>query len=58
MKQLTIISLIWLLIKMVFKEGNDYVYYHCCHKDSFDCPLEVEGIEIRKTLVGNKITIY
>lgn len=58
MKQLRILNLIWLLIKIFFIKGNDFIFYHCCHEGSKDCPLEVEGIEIRKTLVGDKITIY
>lgn len=58
MKQLKILNLIWLLIKILCIKGNDFIFYHCCHEGSEDCPLEVEGIEIRKTLVGDKITIY
>jgi len=56
MKQLKVRSLIWLLIKILFAHGNVLVFYHCV--GAFDCPLEVESIQIRKTNLGDKITIY
>jgi len=39
--------------------GNVGVYYHCVSEyGCFDCPLEVEGVEVRKSLIEDKITIY
>ena len=55
--QIRIVRLIWLLIKMLSRKGNALVYYHCIG-GAWDCPLEVEGIEIRSTLLGDKVTVY
>jgi len=57
MKQLKITTLIWMLIKLLFARGNNIVFYHCCGGVK-DCPMEIEGIEVRETLTGDKITIY
>jgi len=58
MRQIKAIELIWLLIKVLFRHGNAPVYYHICGSiDSIDCPMEVEGIEIRKAY-EDKVTIY
>jgi len=57
-KQLTVIGLIWKLFGILFRHGNQGVYFHICgHPDSFDCPMEVERIEVRETNLGDKITI-
>ncbi len=57
-KQLLTIELIWLLIKSLFRDGNVNVFYNICgFPDCWDCPMEVERIEIRKTQTGDKITI-
>ena len=58
MRQIKAIELIWLLIKVLFKCGNAPIYYHICGTPaSNDCPLEVGGIEIRKSY-EDKVTIY
>ena len=58
MRQIKAIELIWLLIKVLFRYGNASIFYHICgHIDSIDCPMEVEGIEIRKSY-EDKVTIY
>uniref|UniRef100_A0A6M3IMC0 Uncharacterized protein n=1 Tax=viral metagenome TaxID=1070528 RepID=A0A6M3IMC0_9ZZZZ len=56
-KQLKVMGLIWLFIRILFSRGNVPVYYHC-PESAMDCPLEVEGIEIRETLLGDKVTIF
>jgi len=57
MKQIKIIDLVWLLVKILFIHGNAPVFYHAIG-GAKDCPMEVEEIEIRKTMFGNKVTIY
>ena len=57
MKPLKVISLIWLLVKILFSKGNVFIYYHVVG-GAKDCPLEVECIEKRKTMLGDKFTIY
>jgi len=57
MKQLKIIKLIYLLIKMLFIHGNLPVFYHCIG-GAKDVPIEIEEVEVRNTLLGKKITMY
>jgi len=58
MKQLTVIGLIWKLFGILIWHGNKGMYFHICgHPESFDCPMEVELIEVRKSNMGDKITI-
>ena len=57
MKPLKVINLIWLLVKILFSKGNVFIYYHVVG-GAKDCPLEVECIEKRKTMLGDKFTIY
>lgn len=58
MRQIKAIELIWLLIKILFRYGNAPIFYHICNSsNSFNCPMEVEGIEIRRSY-ENKVTIY
>jgi len=53
--QLTITQLIFKLLLKLFTHGNMPVYYHVAGHN--DCPLEVEGVEIRTTY-EDKLTIY
>ncbi len=57
MKQLKITNTIWFLIKILFRHGNVQLFYHCIG-GAKDVPMEVEQIEIRNTLLGNKVTIF
>ena len=57
MKQLKIINAIWQLIKILFRHGNVPLFYHCIG-GAGDVPMEVEKIEIRKTMLGDKVTFY
>ncbi len=59
MRQIKAIELIWLSIKILFRYGNAPIFYHICgHIESMDCPMEVEGIEIRMWYSEEKVTIY
>ena len=57
MKQLRIFDLILILMKTYFRKGNVLVFYHCIG-GAKDVPVEVEEVEIRETLLGDKVTIY
>ena len=58
MKQLSIMNLMWQLFKKPIRYGNLPVYYHIAGgKDYYNCPLEVEGLEIR-TSYEKKLTIW
>jgi len=58
MKPLKIINLVWILVRIFFKYGNVMVYYHVIG-GAKDVPIEVEAVEIRRTLSrGNLVTIY
>ena len=60
MKQIKVIKLILLLLKILITRGNALVFYHMCGRpDSFDYPMEVEGIAIRKPqYLEERVTIY
>lgn len=61
MKQIRALSLIWALIMVLIRHGNIEIYYHLCGsyaKDSWDCPMEAEGIAVRMTNTGKKLTIW
>jgi hypothetical protein len=48
LKNLRIIPLIWRLLKMFFRYGNQEIYYHVCGdigKDCYDCPMDAENVE-------------
>ena len=60
-RQIKVLQLIWGLIKILFRHGNQEVYYHICGslgKDAWDCPMEAEGLSIRMTKNGKKLTIW
>lgn len=60
MKQLTVLQLIYQLTKMFLRVGNVSVYYHNYYnpEDTWDCPMEVEGLEVRKAKSEDMLTIY
>jgi len=55
-----VLSLIWGLIQIFFKYGNQEIYYHLCGggSDTWDCPMEAEGIGVRMTKMGKKVTLW
>ena len=57
MKQLRIINLVWILIKILYRKGNVLIFYHAIGGCK-DVPMEAETVEIRETLLGDKVTIF
>ena len=60
-KYLRVLPLIFKLIIAFFKYGNDEVFFHICGnqaRESWDCPMNAEGLEIRHSGCGPKITIW
>jgi len=56
---ITIVKLILELVLVAIRYGNQKIFYHICHPDaSFEYPMEVEGVEIRESLSGSRITIW
>lgn len=56
-----VLSLIWGLIQIFFRHGNQEIYYHLCGSEStpdWDCPMEAEGIGVRMTDMGKKVTLW
>jgi len=45
-KQIKLLQLLWALIKIFFRKGNIYIFYHVCHPNSHDCPMEAKGVEM------------
>jgi hypothetical protein len=59
MNQMTTLQLIWGLMQMLFRHGNQKIYYHICgYEDTWDCPMEAEGLGLRKTGTGEKLTLW
>jgi len=57
--QIRLLTLIFILIGKFFRYGNQHVFYHICgHRDSYDNPIEAEGVEVRESYCGPRITIY
>jgi len=57
-KQIRLLRLIWRLVKIFFRYGNQEIYYHICGSNSWDVPMEAENVEIRQTLTGPHVTIW
>jgi len=59
--QLRLFTLIWKLVLVYLRHGNLPVFYHICGSIGAECkdtPMEVEGVEIRETGLGPKVTIW
>jgi hypothetical protein len=58
--QIKILDLIWGLIRVLFRHGNQEIYYHICggNYDTWDVPIEAEGIGVRMTNMGKKVTLW
>ena len=58
-RQVKVLSLIWALIQIFFRYGNKEIYFHICgYKDTWDCPMEAEGLSVRMTPCGMKVTLW
>jgi len=58
-RQLNVLTLIWALIQIFFRHGNQEIYYHLCgYKNTWDCPMEAEGLSVRMTNCGKKLTLW
>ena len=60
-RQCKILSLMWSLFKVLLRHGNQEVYYNICGSignNSWDCPMEAEGLSIRMTPCGKKLTLW
>jgi hypothetical protein len=57
--QVRVLGLIWGLIRILFRHGNQEIYYHICgYHDAWDVPMEAEGIGVRMTNTGKKVTLW
>jgi len=57
--QIRLLTLIFILIGKLFRYGNKPVFYHICgNPDCYDNPIEAEGVEVRDSFCGPRITIY
>jgi hypothetical protein len=58
-RQVKILPLIWALIQIFFRHGNQRVYFHICgYEKTWDCPMEAEGLSVRMTPCGKKVTLW
>ena len=58
-RQVRVLSLIWGLIQIFFRHGNQRIYFHLCgYEKTWDCPMEAEGLSIRMTNCGKKLTLW
>ena len=54
-----ILTLIWRLVKIFFRYGNQEVYYHICSANgAYDVPMDAENVEVRLTNTGPHVTIW
>lgn len=61
LKEMRLLTLLWLLLKIFFRYGNREVYYHVCGslgENAYDCPMEAENVEVRLSNCGPKVTIW
>jgi hypothetical protein len=61
MKHLRVLMLMWRLMKIFFRYGNQEIYYHVCGsigEDAYDVPMDAENVEVRLTRCGPKVTIW
>ena len=58
---LRVLDVLWRLLIVLFRHGNQELYYHLCNnrvKESWTAPMEVEGVEVRHANSGNKVTFW
>jgi hypothetical protein len=57
--QIRVLDLIWGLIRILFRHGNQKIFYHLCGQgDTWEHPMEAEGIGVRMTQLGKKVTLW
>jgi hypothetical protein len=61
LKNLKLLTLMWRLLKIFFRYGNQEIFYHICGslgKDCYDVPMDAENVEVRLTKCGPKVTLW
>jgi hypothetical protein len=58
-KNLRLLTLIWRMVKIFFRYGNQEIYYHICGSSGdWEVPMEAENVEVRLTGCGPKVTLW
>ena len=58
-KDMRLLTLMWRLLKIFFRYGNQEIYYHICGSGSaYDVPMNAENVEVRLSNCGPKVTIW
>ena len=60
-KDMKLLTLVWLLLKIFIRYGNQEIYYHVCGsigEHCYDVPMEAENVEVRLSDCGPKVTLW